>query len=200
MTLLSAMLSGWWESCWMDHPGQGDMKQKWRKSRVWSTQQHTICYENGSNVSSATAPRPHNMPHAPNVNRHPTHPYLPHSFSAGHPSSIVRMPNIFFTQENLVLAFPLLAACSIYVRVWTCWTTIPDIFIVAELSEIWVVDIIEENFPPCVHYFSCPALQAFFKFVPLKIGLPIVGIVSMAIQARAKLIASEYNDMDPDGA
>lgn len=62
------------------------------------------------------------------------------------------------------------------------------------------MDIIEENFPPCVHYFSCSALQAFFKFVPLKIGLPIVGIVSMAIQARAKLIASEYNDMDPDGA
>jgi hypothetical protein len=27
------------------------------------------------------------------------------------------MPNIFFTPENLVLAFPLLAVCSTYVRV-----------------------------------------------------------------------------------
>ena len=57
-----------------------------------------------------------------------------------------------------------------------------------------------KKFPSMRSFFFVFRLQAFFKFVPLKIGLPIVGIVSMAIQARAKLIASEYYDMDPDGA
>mmetsp|Transcript_17261 Transcript_17261/g.37257 ORF Transcript_17261/g.37257 Transcript_17261/m.37257 type:complete len:136 (-) Transcript_17261:4445-4852(-) len=56
---------------------------------------------------------------------------------------------IFFTQENFVLAFPLLAVCSTY---------------------------------------------AFFKFIPLEIGIPIIGALSLLIQARAKLIASRSTD------
>mmetsp|Transcript_44593 Transcript_44593/g.93592 ORF Transcript_44593/g.93592 Transcript_44593/m.93592 type:complete len:136 (-) Transcript_44593:425-832(-) len=59
------------------------------------------------------------------------------------------MPSIFFTQENFVLAFPLIAFCSTY---------------------------------------------AFFKFIPLEIGLPIVGTLALLIQARAKLIASRSTD------
>eukprot|EP00578_Thalassiosira_sp_NH16_P008106 CAMPEP_0181107318 /NCGR_PEP_ID=MMETSP1071-20121207/17024_1 /TAXON_ID=35127 /ORGANISM="Thalassiosira sp., Strain NH16" /LENGTH=135 /DNA_ID=CAMNT_0023190829 /DNA_START=45 /DNA_END=452 /DNA_ORIENTATION=+ len=59
------------------------------------------------------------------------------------------MPNIFFTEENLVLASPLLAVCSTY---------------------------------------------AFFRFIPLKIGLPFIGTLSLLIQARAKLIASRSTD------
>mmetsp|Transcript_5468 Transcript_5468/g.12469 ORF Transcript_5468/g.12469 Transcript_5468/m.12469 type:complete len:136 (+) Transcript_5468:121-528(+) len=59
------------------------------------------------------------------------------------------MPNIFATEENLVLAFPLLAVCSTY---------------------------------------------AFFKFIPLKIGLPLVGTISLLFQARAKLIASRSTE------
>lgn len=59
------------------------------------------------------------------------------------------MPNIFATEENLVLAFPLLAVCSTY---------------------------------------------AFFRFIPLKIGLPLIGTISLLIQARAKLVASRSTD------
>mmetsp|Transcript_34525 Transcript_34525/g.62126 ORF Transcript_34525/g.62126 Transcript_34525/m.62126 type:complete len:136 (+) Transcript_34525:129-536(+) len=59
------------------------------------------------------------------------------------------MPSIFFTRESFVLAFPLLAVCSIY---------------------------------------------AFFKFIPLEIGIPIVGISTLLFQARAKLIASRSTD------
>lgn len=56
---------------------------------------------------------------------------------------------IFFTQENFVLAFPLIAVCSTY---------------------------------------------AFFRFIPLQIGLPLVGTISLLIQARAKFIASRSTD------
>lgn len=35
---------------------------------------------------------------------------------------------------------------------------------------------------------------AFFKFIPLKIGLPFIGTLSLLIQARAKLIASRSTD------
>lgn len=41
-------------------------------------------------------------------------------------------------------------------------------------------------------FFCFVVYQAFFKFIPLKIGLPIVVVVSLIIQARAKLVASEY--------
>ena len=34
-------------------------------------------------------------------------------------------------------------------------------------------------------------LQAFIKFVPLKVGLPALGAVLLLIQARAKFIASK---------
>ncbi|KAL7546233.1 hypothetical protein ACHAWF_009567 [Thalassiosira exigua] len=59
------------------------------------------------------------------------------------------MPNIFFTRENFVLAFPLLAVCSTY---------------------------------------------AFFKFVPLTFGVPIIVTLSLLVQVRAKLIASRSTD------
>merc|ERR1711957_951675 len=60
-----------------------------------------------------------------------------------------KMPSIFFTRDNLVLAFPFLAMCSIY---------------------------------------------AFFRFIPLEIGIPIIGSLSLFIQARAKIIASRSTD------
>lgn len=57
--------------------------------------------------------------------------------------------SIFFTQENFVLAFPLIAVCFTY---------------------------------------------AFFKFIPLEYGLPIIGTLALLIQARAKLIESRSTD------
>ncbi|KAL3792487.1 hypothetical protein HJC23_008409 [Cyclotella cryptica] len=59
------------------------------------------------------------------------------------------MPNIFFTHENLVLAFPLLAVCTTY---------------------------------------------AFFKFIPLKVGIPLVGAIALIVQTRNKIIASRSTD------
>lgn len=59
------------------------------------------------------------------------------------------MPSIFFTRDNLVLAFPFLSVCSIY---------------------------------------------AFFRFIPLEIGIPIIGSLTLLIQARAKIIASRSTD------
>lgn len=39
-------------------------------------------------------------------------------------------------------------------------------------------------------------LQAFFKFIPLQIGLPALVVVSLLMQARAKLIASELRRLE----
>lgn len=59
------------------------------------------------------------------------------------------MPNIFFTQDNFVLAFPLIAVCATY---------------------------------------------SFFKFVPLKIGLPLVGVIALMLQARNKIKENRSTD------
>uniref|UniRef100_A0A7S2PF72 Uncharacterized protein n=1 Tax=Skeletonema marinoi TaxID=267567 RepID=A0A7S2PF72_9STRA len=56
---------------------------------------------------------------------------------------------IFFTRDNFVLAFPLLAVCSTY---------------------------------------------AFFKFIPLQYGLPVLGVIALTLKARNKIIESRSTD------
>lgn len=46
-----------------------------------------------------------------------------------------------------------------------------------------------------ITFLDVVILQAFFKFVPLKFGLPLIALVSLIVQARAKLIASEYKTL-----
>ena len=46
-----------------------------------------------------------------------------------------------------------------------------------------------DSYAPCL--FAPIRLQAFIKFVPLKVGLPALGAVLLLIQARAKFIASK---------
>lgn len=87
------------------------------------------------------------------------------------------MPNIFFTEENFVLAFPLLAVCSIYVSK-------RDMSRREDNSIIVIFDRFTLTFTDL-------SPQAFFKFIPLTIGLPIIAVISILIQARAKFIASE---------
>lgn len=45
------------------------------------------------------------------------------------------------------------------------------------------------------HILAVVIFKAFFKFVPLKIGLPLVAFVILIVQARAKLIASKFKPL-----
>mmetsp|Transcript_13751 Transcript_13751/g.28043 ORF Transcript_13751/g.28043 Transcript_13751/m.28043 type:complete len:139 (+) Transcript_13751:123-539(+) len=56
---------------------------------------------------------------------------------------------IFFTQENFVLASPLIAVCTIY---------------------------------------------SFFKFIPLKYGVPFLGTLALVIKVRSKIIENRSTD------
>jgi hypothetical protein len=51
--------------------------------------------------------------------------------------------------------------------------------------------ITTEDFFLMHKFFVAVGFQAFFKFVPLKFGLPAVAFVVLIVQARAKLIARE---------
>ena len=94
------------------------------------------------------------------------------------------MPNIFFTEENFVLAFPLLAVCSIYVSKRD----------EPSGGNSTIVIVCENILCPHNRFTLTFDLspQAFFKFIPLTIGLPIIAVISILIQARAKFIASEF--------
>lgn len=52
----------------------------------------------------------------------------------------------------------------------------------------------EGNFVLASPLLAVCSIYAFFKFIPLKIGVPIIVTLSLLIQARAKLIASRSTD------
>jgi len=86
--------------------------------------------------------------------------------------------NIFLTTENLAFSLPLILVCGSYVSLSgdkvKCTLIGSDVILLTGIQLHW--------------------LQAYFKYVPLYIGLPILGGIAILYQISAQIKAREYRN------
>jgi hypothetical protein len=94
--------------------------------------------------------------------------------------------NIFLTLENLAFAMPLILVCAVYVRGHSTRQPCRHLLNIA-------VSLTHNT--PLLSFVLNDHLQAYFKYIPLKIGVPILGLIGFGYFIQLTLQAREYRGM-----
>ena len=97
--------------------------------------------------------------------------------------------NIFLTTENLAFSLPLLIVCGSYVSSNICWLIRFQLGKASRFAH-WFYSL-----TLCFCLQLLPFLKAYFKYVPLKIGGPILLGIFVLYQIRAQIIARKWTLM-----